>query len=189
MNTIYLIRHSLTEANEKRLYGGSTDIPLTERGREIAQGRRGIVPDCAIYITSGMKRADETLYCMTQRTPDLILGGLREMDFGAFEMRSYDELKDLPAYIRWIGDASGETRCPGGECRRDFDARVVAAGRQILAMDEPTACVVCHGGAIVTLMERWFPSIQRHFYEWQPGPAAGYKISVSNGNVTAFEEV
>ena len=31
MRALYLIRHSLTEANERRLYGGSTDSPLTER--------------------------------------------------------------------------------------------------------------------------------------------------------------
>ena len=32
--TIYLIRHGKTEANEKRLYCGSTDLPLSEAGRE-----------------------------------------------------------------------------------------------------------------------------------------------------------
>ena len=44
MNTLYLIRHSLTEANALRLYGGSTDSPLTAGGREIALKRRGAVP-------------------------------------------------------------------------------------------------------------------------------------------------
>ena len=42
MNTLYLMRHSLTEANEKRLYGGSTDSPLTEKGVAVAEGRRGV---------------------------------------------------------------------------------------------------------------------------------------------------
>ena len=32
--TVYLIRHGKTEANEKRLYCGSTDLPLSEKGRE-----------------------------------------------------------------------------------------------------------------------------------------------------------
>ena len=31
--SIYLIRHGKTEANEKRLYCGSTDLPLSEKGR------------------------------------------------------------------------------------------------------------------------------------------------------------
>jgi hypothetical protein len=40
MRALYLMRHSLTEANERHLYSGSTDLPLTERGRQIARERR-----------------------------------------------------------------------------------------------------------------------------------------------------
>ena len=36
--TIYLIRHGKTEANEKHLYCGSTDLPLSEAGRGELQG-------------------------------------------------------------------------------------------------------------------------------------------------------
>jgi hypothetical protein len=32
--TVYLIRHGKTEANEKWLYCGSTDLPLSQKGRE-----------------------------------------------------------------------------------------------------------------------------------------------------------
>ena len=100
MRALYLIRHSLTRANELRLYGGSTDIPLTEQGRAIAIGRRGAIPDCEICVSSGMRRADETLALMTGRGPDLVLPGLKEMDFGAFEGRSADELADDVLVVR-----------------------------------------------------------------------------------------
>ena len=36
--TVYLIRHGKTEANEKRLYCGRTDLPLSEQGREEVRG-------------------------------------------------------------------------------------------------------------------------------------------------------
>ena len=189
MNTLYLIRHSLTAANERHLYGGSTDIPLSEKGVAIAESRRGVIPECDIYITSGMLRANQTLLEMAQRAPDCVLKGLREMDFGAFEMKSYDELKTDPDYIRWIGDESGEVRCPGGEKRRDFWERVLEAGIGLLSMDAGTACAVCHGGVIVCLMQAWFPGVDRNFYQWQPGPCEGYNITVSHGVATAFEEV
>ena len=189
MRALYLFRHSLTLANEQRLYGGSTDIPLTEKGRAIALERRGNMPACDIYVSSGMLRASETLRLMTGREPDLILPGLREMDFGAFEMQSYDQLKDTPEYQRWIGDEAGEVRCPGGENMLEFRARTLADGARLLRMEEETACVVCHGGVIVNLMQAWFPHIERHFYEWQPGPCGGYKITVDGGAPTAFEEV
>ena len=189
MNTLYLMRHSLTEANEKRLYGGSTDSPLTEKGVAVAEGRRGVIPECDIYITSGMRRANETLLHMTGKAPDTVLPGLREMDFGAFEMKSYDELKETPEYIRWIGDATGTVCCPGGECRAQFRERVLAAGRRLLALEADATCVVCHGGVIVSLMEAGFPAIHRQFYEWQPGACGGYKIAVNGGAAAAFEEV
>lgn len=189
MNTLYLMRHSLTEANEKHLYGGSTDSPLTEKGIAIADSRRGVIPECDLYVTSGMRRANETLLHMMGRTPDLVLAGLWEMDFGAFEMRSYDELKDIPEYIRWIGDESGEVFCPGGERRLDFWERVLEAGEEVLSMNVGRACVVCHGGVIVSLMEAWFPEIHRHFYEWQPGACGGYKIEVQDGRPAGFQEV
>ena len=58
-----------------------------------------------------MRRADETLRLMTGRAPDLVLEGLREMDFGAFEMKSHEMLRDDPDYLRWIGDEAGEAAC------------------------------------------------------------------------------
>ena len=189
MRALYLIRHSLTEANEKRLYGGSTDIPLTEKGRAIAMERRGCLPACDTWLSSGMKRANETLWLMTGRRPDAVLPGLREMDFVAFEMRSYEEMKDDPEYLAWIGDETGEVCCPGGESTNIFRARVLAEGAELLRMDVDTACVVCHGGAIVYLMQAWFPSVDRHFYEWQPQACRGYRITVQSGAPTGFEEV
>ena len=189
MNTLYLLRHSLTEANERRLYGGSTDSPLTERGRALALARRGAVPPCDVCITSGMARATQTLLLMTGRQPDLVLPGLREMDFGAFEMQPYAVLKDIPEYIRWIEDDTGEVHCPGGENMNAFRARVLADGARLLALEKDTACVVCHGGVIVTLMGVWFPGIQRAFYEWQPAACRGYRIAVADGRPAAFEEV
>lgn len=189
MNTLYLIRHSLTEANEKRLYGGSTDSPLTEKGVGIAVGRRGVLPECDLYVTSGMRRANETLYHMTGKTPDVALDGLREMDFGAFEMKSYDQLKDVPEYIRWIEDETGNVACPGGESRNGFRRRVLAAGDGLLDMDVGSACVVCHGGTIVELMRAWFPNADRNFYQWQPSACGGYRVAVEDGRPVGFKEV
>ena len=189
MNALYLIRHSLTAANERRLYGGCTDIPLTDAGREIAVNRRGTLPECDINISSGMRRADETLRLLTGRAPDLVLAGLREMDFGAFEMRSYEQLKEDPDYIRWIGDQTGDIRCPGGESLNAFKARALGDGERLLRLPWPTALAVCHGGVIVNLMQAWFPSENRHFYQWQPGPCAGYRIALSEGSPVDFEEV
>ena len=66
---IHIIRHGRTDANERRLYCGSTDISLSEDGtREIlALKGKGIYPEAELYISSGMKRSVETsdLYTAT----------------------------------------------------------------------------------------------------------------------------
>lgn len=186
MRALYLIRHSLTAANERHLYCGATDLPLSDAGRAVALGRRGLLPECGQYITSGMRRADETLSLMTGHVPGAIMPGLREMDFGTFEMKGYGQLKDLPEYVRWI---EGKAGCPGGEDSGQFERRVLAAGAALLRLDAASALAVCHGGTIVRQMEAWFPEAGRNFYQWQPGPAEGYLISVCDGRPAAFREV
>ena len=191
MNTLYLIRHSLTGANEKRLYCGKTDLPLSDKGRSVCRALRESrpLPECELYVTSGMRRAEETLQLLTSRHADLILPELREMDFGLFEMRSYAELCAVPEYIRWIEDIQGDYPCPDGECVNAFRTRALRGGELLLRRKENTALAVCHGGVIVQLMQSWFPNVERHFYEWQPQAGQGYRITVSGAKPTEFDSI
>jgi alpha-ribazole phosphatase len=191
MNTLYLIRHSLTEANEKRLYCGKTDLPLSDKGRSVCHTLRDArpLPECELYVTSGMRRAEETLHLLSGRHADIVLPELKEMDFGLFEMRAYAELCAVPEYIRWIEDAQGDYPCPDGECVNAFRARVLRGGERLLRRKEKTALAVCHGGVIVQLMQSWFPNVERHFYEWQPQAGQGYRIAVSGSKPTEFDSI
>ena len=94
--TIYLIRHGKTEANEKRLYCGSTDLPLSVAGRQELQNIRYDIKNVR-FITSGMKRTEETMHILFGDVPYEIDSRFREVDFGIFEMRSYKQLKEIPA--------------------------------------------------------------------------------------------
>ena len=191
MRTLYLLRHGITEANEKHLYGGSTDSPLSENGwrmaREIAVSRT--LPNCDICVSSGMTRANETLAILTGRSPDLILSELSEMDFGQFEMLGYETLRHIPDYQRWVGDDSGAFPCPGGESTGAFRKRVLAGGEALLALDWGMALVVCHGGVIVNLMGAWFPAENRGFYEWQPAACGGWRVEFDGRTPIRFEPI
>ena len=190
MRVLYLLRHSLTAANEARLYCGRTDLPLSPAGRALARELRRSrpLPEADVYVTSGMRRATETLALLTGRKPDAALTELREMDFGAFEMRSYDSMRSDADFVRWIEDVDGSVCCPGGECLNAFRARVLKGGEALLAMPFDSATVVCHGGAIVMLMQAWFPDVDRHYYQWQPAACRGYRIEF-NGAPVRFEEL
>lgn len=178
MRSLYLLRHSLTEANETRAYCGRTDLPLSRAGRELAGtvAERQVLPPCDLYVTSGMARADETLKLLTQHEPDLVVSALREMDFGRFEMLDYAHLKADPDYLRWIEDATGTVPCPGGECSRDFRKRVQLGGDELLLRPWQRAVTICHGGVIVCLMQHWFPDAGRGFYDWQPSACSGWQV-------------
>ena len=180
MRTLYVVRHSLTEGNERRLYCGSTDLPLTGAGRALAKARAKDrpLPPRALRVTSGMARTDETLFLLTGRTPDIVIADLAEMRFGAFEMRGYEELREDADYRRWIGDCMGAglVRCPGGESQSEYRARVLRGGAALLALEWQSALAMIHGGSIANLMDAWFPGEGKGFYDWQPGPCEGYAV-------------
>ena len=190
MRELYLLRHSLTEANEKKLYCGWSDLPLSEAGRELAaQTRRKLAfPEFDRCFTSGLRRTDETLFLLTGRAPDAQIPELREMRFGAFELRGYPELRHDAAYLKWIDGIVGgaDARCPGGESQAEFNARVLRGGEILLGHDWAAALAVVHGGVIAALMAAWFPREPRHFYQWQPAPCEGYRIAVANGRPASF---
>lgn len=190
--TLHLIRHGLTLANEQRLYCGSTDVPLAQAGEQgiLALAAQGIYPpaDGLALYTSGMLRARQTLRLIygDVRAPEL--PAFAEMCFGAFEMHSHEQLKDDPAYLRWVGDTAGETPCPGGESAAAFRQRVLAALDGLLALDQP-ALLVCHGGVIVRIMERLFPDEPRHFYQWQPKSGQGYTVCIDACGSRSFRSI
>ena len=191
MRTLYLLRHGMTEANERRVYCGRTDLPLSEGGRKQAleTATRRSLPDCDLYLSSGMARADETLSILTGRQADRVLPALSEMDFGRFEMLDYDTLKQDADYRRWIEEATGRFACPGGESAEAFRRRVLSAGEALLALAWESALVVCHGGVIVNLMREWFPLQERGFYEWQPSACGGWRVSFEQRKPIRFEPV
>lgn len=190
---LHLIRHGATRANELRLYCGATDLPLSEAGRaEVAAlAARGVYPDigAARAYTSGMLRARETFQLIWGERAHGALRALREFDFGRFEMRSYEELRADAAYIAWIGDEGGRTRCPGGESNEIFRARVLKCLDALLLGEGGDVAVVTHGGVVAAAMARLFPQENKHFYEWQPGPARGYSVRVLAGRAVRYDAI
>ena len=172
---IVLIRHGRTEANERRLYCGSTDLPLSEGGRETLRASRLLIPPVERYITSGMARCDETLRLLCGDVPRQVRRGFREIDFGAFEMHSYEELKDDQAYQIWISGDNEANVPPCGESGDQMRRRVRRAFARVCRQGRD-ALIVTHGGVIAAIMSDLFPGEGRSRYEWQPQPGRGYLI-------------
>ena len=171
---LYLIRHGRTEANETHLYCGSTDLPLSDAGRAELRTLRYDIGNVR-FVTSGMKRTDETLRILFGEVPYEVDTRFREVDFGSFEMHSYRELKDTPDYQAWLTGDNEANVPPRGESGAQMRRRVLEA----LAQIREDSCIVTHGGVIASIMETLFPEEHKNRYEWQPQCGRGYRIEGS----------
>lgn len=176
---LILIRHGKTEANEKHLYCGKTDLPLSKAGREELKVCKTILrypdPTGMKILTSGMKRCEETLEILWGKVPHSADARFREMDLGKFEMHSYEELKEDPEYLAWITGDNESNVTPGGESGKMMTERVLAALKDLLASGQD-ALLITHGGVIAAIMAHLFPKEGKNRYEWQPAPGEGYVI-------------
>lgn len=173
---LILIRHGMTEANEKRLYCGATDVKLSEKGiAELKDKKPDIKTEGLRVITSGMTRCEETLEILFGNLPHETDPAFCEMDFGAFEMQSFDSLKDTDDYQAWLSDDNEANRTPGGESGNDLVKRVTKALDKVIS-DGRDTLIVTHGGVIAAIMAMLFPEENKNRYEWQSPPGGGYII-------------
>ena len=183
---ILLLRHGRTKANEKHLYCGSIDWQLSEEGRERLRQKRGVYgTDWDSFYTSGLIRTKETLELLFGEQETVIEEpDLREMDFGAFEGKSYEMLRDNPAYQEWISGDNERKICPGGESGEQMRERVLLAVDRILQKDlSKRIVIVTHGGPIAAIMKQLFPEKNLNRYEWQPECGEGYLLRITGSSL------
>ena len=183
---ILLLRHGRTKANEEHLYCGSTDWPLSEEGRERLRQKRGAYcTDWESFYTSSLIRTKETLeFLFGEQEAVIEEPDLREMDFGAFEGKSYEMLRDDPAYQEWISGDNERKICPGGESGEQMKERVLRAVDRILLNDSAERIViVTHGGPIAAIMQQLFPEKNLNRYEWQPECGEGYLLRITGSSL------
>ena len=149
MRTVYLFRHGQTLWNAQRRYIGSTDQSLSPEGRAALTGRAG--PPVDRLWVSPLRRCRETAAMLYPGMEQQVVEDLRECAFGVFEGRTYEEMRDDPAYRRWLASA-GEIPPPGGEGKAESRARVLGAFLPLMET-RGSAALVVHGGTIMTLME------------------------------------
>jgi len=186
---IHIIRHGKTIANEQRLYCGHTDLPLSEAG--ISQiGDIEYPQNIDLFFTSGLLRTRQTIQCIYGPAHAQTIPQLAEFNFGQFEMKSYEDLKEQPDYQAWITDETGLVSCPGGENKQEFMKRVLAGYDILLEKSKQAQAVVLatHGGVIASIMDYLFPGVC-NFYEWQPQPGHGYTLRYANGKLCNYEKI
>lgn len=150
MTRLVLIRHAEPEASVHGRVYGALDVALSKRGlhdaKKLASAVRGLALD-AVYA-SPLRRAVETAIPLArERGLELTLHeGLREVDFGELEGRTYEEIGEDHAdlFRAWATNPSA-IRFPGGEDYVGLKARVLTAVEEIRERTT-SAAIVAHGG-------------------------------------------
>jgi len=180
---ISFFRHGLTDANEKGIYIGRTDYPLSERGRSELASKLDTyeypVPD-RIY-SSPLIRCTETAELLFPDSTVIAVPELQELDFGDFEGKTVDELiqrEDFKEYLR-----GGAAACPpNGESVEQLSARSYRAMQKIIEEmmrdDIHCAAVVTHAAIITNLLAGFgLPKVPPNEIICEPGE--GFEILVT----------
>ena len=175
---IVLIRHGRTPGNEAHRYNGVTDEPLSEAGRiALAEKRFDFAPPAVVYVTR-LRRTIESAAILFPGARQITVPGLREMDFGDFEGRSYADMEHDAAYRAWV-DSGCLGPVPNGESRADFLRRVDRSFRALLAVDHTERLtLVAHGGTLMAVCALYVEPT-RDYFDWQPKTAGGYRLSIT----------
>ena len=116
-----LIRHGETEWTVNGRHTGSTDIPLTDNGRDAARQLAPLAAQArfSLVLTSPMRRARETCELAGLDNQAEIDANLLEWNYGEYEGLTAQEI-----YARQPGWRVFTHGCPGGESPADVAARV-----------------------------------------------------------------
>ncbi len=195
MTTIYLIRHGESQANEKDVFIGHTDLELTDLGREQARVTAGylkaVTPD--VIYASDLKRAYHTAEAAAQQygLEVHIEPGLREIYAGHWEYVPFAQLMEqCPETFSqvWCKDIAN-ARCDGGESVAEVYARVAETVRTIaLRHPDSTVFLFSHATPIRTFAVHAMgkPAAEVAALTW-PSNASVTKVAFDGENFTLLE--
>jgi probable phosphoglycerate mutase len=148
---ITFVRHGETDANAASIWQGQGDAALSDRGRDQARSLRVRLAESRydLVVSSDLARTMETAdLADLDPEPD---PGFREMDIGAWEGLTRDEVKErFPDELARMAAGDRDVRMGGGESWTSFSKRIDQALTALVDRAAPGSrvLVVAHGGVI-----------------------------------------
>lgn len=147
---LWIVRHGETEWSATGRHTGTTDIPLTSHGEQVA---RSLVPrlsgtEFSQVLTSPRRRAAHTAELAGFEHAE-IDADLVEWDYGIYEGITTPEIQEsVPGWSVWTHP------CPGGETAEQVGERLDRVVERARAVDGRTL-VFAHGHSLRVLAARW----------------------------------
>ena len=180
---LILIRHGTTQGNLEKRFIGTLDVPLAPQGEARARQVGPTLPAVEHVYRSPLLRCRQTAQLLWPGVEQTVVDELRETDFGPFEGKNHEELKDDPLYQAWIGAPGGANfaALPVGESAQQVVERV-SAGLKKVAADAGRrgfgrVGVVSHGGALMGLLAQ-YGRPEREYYGWMCLNCGGFRAQL-----------
>ncbi|HLH95510.1 MAG TPA: histidine phosphatase family protein [Xanthobacteraceae bacterium] len=189
MSRIILVRHGHVEGIDPPRFRGRTELALTDRGRrqarETAKRIQASWNPVGVYSSPlGRCVATATAIAAAVRTsPPEILESLNDLDYGAWQSRTYEEVKaDAPELFELWLKAPHLVRFPAGESLQDLAARVADALRLVLERHPHDAVVmVGHDSVNRALLLQVLDQPLSAYWRLSQDPCGISEIQIANG--------
>jgi broad specificity phosphatase PhoE len=154
--SVYLLRHGQTEWSVAGKHTGRTDVPLTSKGRGLAEAAGELIrrvrgpAEPALVLTSPRARARVTAE-LAGFVPDRVDDRLVEWDYGDYEGLTTAQIREtVPDWTVWTHPS------PGGETPAQVAARADAVLDEArAALPRGDVVLVGHGHFSRVLVARW----------------------------------
>jgi len=149
----YFMRHGETVLNSMGLLAGSTDTPLTEKGRKQARTAQSVVnklPITKIYYSPLIRTYDTAVLANESKKAELCsCDSLKAWSMGDWEGTPYQEVRNK--FLQGQDPANGETK-------NDFRKRIYDGLQNLLKKESSPFLIVAHG----EIFSSWIRCIPIH---------------------------
>jgi broad specificity phosphatase PhoE len=149
--SVFPIRHGETAWSLSGQHTGTTDIPLTDNGRRLAERMRPVLAKeaFALVLVSPLQRARATCELAGLGKAAVIEPDLVEWNYGEYEGLTPKQICETAP--GWLIFRDG---CPGGEMPEQVGARVDRVIARVRAVEGDVA-LFAHGHVLRVLAARW----------------------------------
>lgn len=194
-----MIRNALTSSNLEGKYIGHTDVPLSDEGIHQLNTLKSEYeyPEVEAVFTSPLQRCKKTANIIYPNNNAIEIYDLIECNFGEFEGKSADELKEDELFSRWLAGEK-DVEPPFGESNEAFAKRIsncfIKIVDGLLKSGTTSASIVTHGGVILYIMAA-FALPEAPMHEWLTPNGCGYSLRInpsiwtSGRKLEAFAEI
>ena len=151
VHRVYLIRHAETEWSRSGRHTGTTDLPLTDTGRQRARELEPLLAraNFVLVLSSPLRRARQTAALAGFGERAVIDDDLAEWNYGEYEGLTTEQIHQTAP--GWMVFRDGG---PGGETPAQVGARVDRVIARIRSADGDVA-LFGHGHVLRVLAARW----------------------------------